>query len=388
MKVALLTFARTNNYGATLQCYALCKYIESQGHCVDIINIPLVAAGKSREGKAEQFIKKVVNKLARLSGHTRQSDYEIRYKRTPEQQQEDRKYDMLNMGLFDTFRSKYFRNLTHEYVTPADFEADYPDADIYIVGSDQVWNLWVTNIQYPLFFFSFVKPGKKKISYAPSMGGNTNFKFRKEEVATIQSLLDKFNAISVRDKTSKTILKNVFDRDAVEVLDPTFLIDGYDDLLAGSDLDAKGSLYNFKFIINDNWVEAIRFIAREQKLDIRMDGCLIPIEGFPFHPLCSVHEWLRLIKTSNFVFTDSFHGMVFSILFRQQFIATPSYKGGEERYMDLASKLGLEDRVYFTPRQIMDSKEIWMKPIDYDKVYSKLDRLKTSSRQYLLEYLK
>lgn len=240
----------------------------------------------------------------------------------------------------------------------------------------------------PSFLFLIRQTRQKKISYAPSMGGNTNFKFRKEEVATIQSLLDKFNAISVRDKTSKTILKNVFDRDAVEVLDPTFLIDGYDDLLAGSDLDAKGSLYNFKFIINDNWVEAIRFIAREQKLDIRMDGCLIPIEGFPFHPLCSVHEWLRLIKTSNFVFTDSFHGMVFSILFRQQFIATPSYKGGEERYMDLASKLGLEDRVYFTPRQIMDSKEIWMKPIDYDKVYSKLDRLKTSSRQYLLEYLK
>lgn len=387
MKVALLTFARTNNYGATLQCYALSKYIESQGHRVNIINIPLIAAGKSRDNCIERFIKKIKRRLNLLLGGNKKYDYEIRYKRSPEQIKEDQKYDMKNMALFDEFRNKYFKNFTHEYITQADFENDYPDADLYIVGSDQVWNLWVTNMQYPLFFFSFVKVGKKKISYAPCMGGNVNFKFRKNEITTIQPLLDQFSAISVRDKTSKSILKNIFNKESTEVLDPTFLIDNYDELLADSDIDAKGSLYNFKFIINDNWVKIIKIIASKLKLDIRMDACLIPIEGLPFRPTCSVQDWLRLIKTSDFIFTDSFHGMVFCILFKKQFIATPSYKGGEERYMDLAEKFGLEDRVYFTPQQIINNIDTWTKPIDYDMVYTKLEQLKSSSRQYLSDFL-
>lgn len=378
MKVAILTFARTNNYGATLQCYALSKFIEQFGHQTSIINIPLMKAGAPRK-------KTVVEKLiSKMHGYFHR--YEKRYYRTTEELQKDREYDKQNMLLFDEFRSVYFPNMTHEYLTEADFEKDFPQADLYVVGSDQVWNLWVTNIQYPLFFFSFLKHREKRISYAACFGGDRNFKFENEELDSIRKLLSDFTGISVRDTTGLSILKEKFNIDATQVLDPTFLIDSYNELLKDSSVDASHNLFSFKFIINDEWVKVIKYLAGELSLNIRMDTCLIPVNGLPFKPLCTVQDWLKLIKTSDFVFTDSFHGMVFCIIFRKQFIVTPSYKGGEERYMDLALKLGLEERVYTSPKEIFYSKK-WKNVIDYDAVYKRLDVLKKNSKNFLTQYL-
>lgn len=378
MKVAILTFARTNNYGATLQCYALTKFVEQCGHQVSIINVPLLKAGAPRK---KNFMDKLHSKI-----HSYFHGYEKRYKRTTEQLLHDKEFDQQNMKLFDLFRASYFPNLTHEYISELDFEKDFPYADLYIVGSDQVWNIWVTNIQYPLFFFSFLKKNEKRISYAACMGGDRNFKFNEDESKTICSLLERFNGISVRDTTGLAILKNKFNISAVQVLDPTFLIDSYDSLLKDSSVDAKGSMFCFKFIINDYWVKVIKHMSKELTLNVRMDTCLIPIDGLPFKPICSVQDWLSLIKTSDFVFTDSFHGMVFCILFRKQFVVTPSYKGGEERYMDLALKLGLEERVYTSPKEIFCSKK-WKDTIDYNVVYKKLDILRENSKSFLTQYL-
>lgn len=389
MRVAVLTFARTNNYGATLQCYALAKYVESHGHEVKIINVPLVAPGKARRKNLSLRLRDKFIRLKERIIPSKQPDYEKRFYRTPEQLKIDKQWSDKNMILFDDFRKKFLKNITREYITEQDFISDYPDADLYIVGSDQVWNIWVTNIQYPIFFFSFVKPEKTCISYAACMGGDRKFNFEKDEINTISSLLDKFNGISVRDETGIDILRKKFNKDAIQVLDPTFLpsVTDYDPILADSNIDAKGCLFNFKFIINESWVQVIHHIANKKNLKIRMDTCLIPIEGLEFRPECSVADWLKLIKTSDFIFTDSFHGMVFCILFRKNFIATPSYKGGEERYMDLAKKFGLEDRIYFTPDEVIKNTDIWMKPIDYDKVYRNIEIWKNKSYTFINKFI-
>lgn len=381
MKVCILTFAVTNNYGATLQCYALSKFIQQQGHETIILNVPLQRAGAPRY--KVKLIKRIKNKIHKILFKNVSNE---RYHRTKEQLRQDNKYAEQNMQLFDVFREKYFKNITHPYINEIDFVKDYPKADLYIVGSDQVWNLWVTNYQYPIFFLSFVKEGCKRISYAACMGGDRNFQFRKDELEKMGTLLNKFDAISVRDSTSINILERHFNISAQQVLDPTFLVDSYDELLADSNIDASGCMFNFKFIINDAWVEVIKLISSELKLKIRMDTCLIPIKGLPFHPLCGVQDWLKLIKTSDFVFTDSFHGMVFCILFKKQFIATPSYKGGEERYMDLAAKLGLEDRVFSNVNDVLASK-VWTKKIDYENVYEKLESMRDVSRSFLIKQL-
>lgn len=386
MKVAILTFAVTNNYGATLQCYALQEFLRNQGHETLILNVPLQKAGGAR--KVRTFIDRVKGKLNPLYCMV-WGQKEGRYYRSKRESLIDHAFEAANMRLFDMFRQKYFYSITHPYIIEDDFLKDYPEADAYVVGSDQVWNPWVTNFQYPIFFLSFVKSGRKKISYAACMGGDRNFEFTYEESTTIKKLINEFNSVSVRDKTAISILKNKFHFEAIEVLDPTFLIDNslYNKVIDDSNLDATGCMFCFKFIINDAWSKIIKDMASEMNLSIRMDSCVIPINGLPFQPTCSVADWLKLIKTSEFVFTDSFHGMVFCILFRKNFVATPSYKGGEERYLDLARKFGLENRVYTSMKDMVESKKIWMQPINYDDVYEKLEPLRKQSVSFLLNAL-
>lgn len=391
MKVGILTFARTNNYGATLQCYALSEFLKKNGCEVIIINVPLLYPGKS---KKISFLIKIYLKFNMLFKYIfKHKSYLLirenkRYKRNINQQIEDNKYDKLNMNEFEKFRSKYLPEITKEYFSKSDFEKEYPEADLYIVGSDQVWNNWVTNIQYDIFFFSFLKSGSKRISYAPSFGGSSKWTYDTELTCKIKDLLLQFNKISVRDIDSMNILNNVFKLQGEAVLDPTFLIDNYDELLNDSNLDAKGNMFCFKFIINDYWADVIQFMAKELNLSVRMDSCLIPIKDFPFNPVTSIPDWLRLIKTSDFVFTDSFHGMVFCILFKKQFVVTPSYANGEGRYKDLAEKLGLEDRLYTKTQDVYSHKEIWKKKINYNLVYEKIESLRYESKDFLFGFIK
>lgn len=396
MKIALLTFINTNNYGATLQGYAMDRFLKQQGHEVVILNVPLLNAGKD---KKKSLVTRAFNKISRyvrrlfilVNKSKRQEFYEKRrIIRDENILVESQKFDSINMSYFDLFRKEYLPNITEKkYFFDNDFTDSFlSDIDVFIVGSDQVWNPWITNTQVGVFFFSFVNGAQKRIAYAPSFGGSRKWNYTESETQYIKTLLAKFDGISVRDGDSKYILNNIFKFDGFEVLDPTFLIDNYDELIADCDLDAKGSVFSFKFIINEYWADVVKFLAAELNLDVRMDACLIPFEGLPFKPLCKPNEWIKLIKTSDFVFTDSFHGMVFCILFKKEFIVTPSYENGEGRYKDLAMKLGLEDRLYTTTKDIYNNKEVWKQKIDYDAVYEKLDKLKMNSKDYLLSHLK
>lgn len=395
MKVAILTYARTNNYGATLQCYALDKYIKSLGHETIILNVPL-DDGSCRKltrplyKRVLGLAKRIVVKMIRLVMPAKNSmkDYEIRYSLTREQRVQEQAYSNQNMLLFDEFRQKYMPNLSIEYFTLQELIDNYPDADAFIVGSDQVWNVKICTHQYPIFFLEFVKKNHKRISYAACMGGDSNYMFVGKTKEHVKELLSKFDHIAVRNEMAVNICRNNFNFTPQQVLDPTFLIDNYDELLAETKQDAKGSLYVDKFIINDPWMKSIREIAKQKNLSIRMDNCLIEIPGVPFTPLCTVQDWLGILKTADLIFTDSFHCSVFCILFKKQFVVAPSYQGGEGRMIDLLKKFCIEDRFYRTPKDLIDNIDVWSKPIDYDKVYAKMEILRKESRIYLKEALK
>ena len=405
MRIAILTFARTNNYGATLQCYALNKYIRSLGHETIIINLPLDDG--SVRGKKETpsvvkppMIKRIIWRLRYFFYKTKGKffyrnkqnvceiePYEIRYELSPTQREEELKFSAANMKLFDAFREKYLSNITKEFFEEEDFAKDYPKADVYVVGSDQVWNLAITRWQYPLFFLSFVKGKSTKIAYAACMGGSEDILFSKEQKKKIGTLLKGFDAISVRNQIAANILYKNFSINVKQVVDPTILLDSYEELARESSVDATGSLWFDKFIINDLWLDAIKFVANQQELNIRADRNLIRIPDIPFNPVVSVADWLRLVQTSEFVFTDSFHCTVFCILFRKQFITTPSYRGGEGRMLDLLKKLGIENRFFYNPESVQNDVKRWEASIDYDKVYDKLNKLRAESKEFLREAL-
>ena len=393
MKVAILTFARTNNYGATLQCYALNKYIQDLGHETIILNVPL-DDGSVRPRKKRNIIVRglhfgynFLKRLFKVNSPKKLEEYEIRYPLSIESIEQEKKYSDLNMKLFDDFRTKYLPNITDEYFSFEDFENNYPNADAYVVGSDQVWNLQITGWQYPIFFLSFVKDRSKRISYAACMGGNSDIIFEGKTKTNIQNLLNKFDSIAVRNEMAMNIFKNNFTNHPTQVLDPTFLIDNYNELLAETKQNAIGCIYVDKFIINEPWMNAVREIASHQKLNIRMDNCLIEIKDVPFTPLCTVQDWLGIINTADLIFTDSFHCSVFCILFHKQFVVAPSYQGGEGRMIDLLEKFGLEDRFYRNPDELINNMDKWLQPIDYSKVDKKIATMKADSREFLKKAL-
>jgi hypothetical protein len=153
MKIAILTFARTNNYGATLQCYALSRFLQEKGHSVIVINVPLGSPsydGMTRNMPVYSFLRKIKRFIGRkLKGIfpflRKKCEENQRYERTKKQLKTDADFSDLNMIEFDKFRQRFFPPLTSIYNDESDFSKNKPQADLYITGSDQVWNLWITN---------------------------------------------------------------------------------------------------------------------------------------------------------------------------------------------------------------------------------------------------
>ena len=257
MKVAILTFSRTTNYGAALQCYALSSFIRKAGHEVIIFNAPLDSEGAIEVSLARLILRKIKKTLKNIISSNKQSNSEfVRYYRDEKEKKEDIYWDNQVKLLFDSFNQTYLPPFTKELKNEQDFKKQYPQADLYIVGSDQVWNLSITQSQKKIFFFSFLKD-EARISYAASFGGSTQWLGTKEETQEIYRLLKKFKGISVRENSGISILHNTFHLNGVEVLDPTLLLSGteYDKLAEKSDLEASQDLYAYKFIINDRQSE-------------------------------------------------------------------------------------------------------------------------------------
>lgn len=389
MKVAILTFSKTTNYGAALQCYALSSFIQNVGHEVIIFNAPLDSEEAINVSLIRLICRKVKKTLKKIILSNKQSNSEfVRYSRSEKEKKEDIYWDRQVRLLFESFNQTYLPPFTKELKNEQDFKEQYPQADLYIVGSDQVWNLSITQSQKKIFFFSFLKD-EARISYAASFGGSTQWSGTPKETQEINQLLKKFKGISVRENSGISILHDIFHLNGVEVLDPTLLLSSieYDKLAEKSNLEASQDLYAYKFIINDIWLETLKFISEETESKLRMDCETIQLPNIPFNPALSIEGWLKLIKTAKFVVTDSFHCTVFCILFKKQFIVSPSYSGGEGRMLSFLKKLGLEDRFYYTTKDIRKNAKAWKTPIDYDKVYQKLNYHKEQSRKYLMSYL-
>lgn len=389
MKVAILTFSKTTNYGAALQCYALSSFIQNAGHEVIIFNAPLDSEEAINVSLVRLICRKAKKTLKNIILSNKQSNSEfIRYSRNEKEKKEDIYWDKQVRLLFESFNQTYLPPFTKELKNEQDFKEQYPQADLYIVGSDQVWNLSITQSQKQIFFFSFLKD-EARISYAASFGGSTQWSGTPKETQEINQLLKKFKGISVRENSGISILHDIFHLNGVEVLDPTLLLSSieYDKLAEKSNLEASQDLYAYKFIINDIWLETLKFISEETESKLRMDCETIQLPNIPFNPALSIEGWLKLIKTAKFVVTDSFHCTVFCILFKKQFIVSPSYSGGEGRMLSFLKKLGLEDRFYYTTKDIRKNAKAWKTPIDYDKVYQKLNYHKEQSRKYLMSYL-
>lgn len=355
-KIAILTFQNAINYGAILQCFALQEFLKSQFSCeVDVINYtpnyfkkvffdpvnPFSAKGMDNKIKA--FIKLI-----------------IRHKEMLDQ---SKKYQSLLRFVNENI------NLTE--IKKKLKEEEY---DIYITGSDQIWNLKLLDNDTS-YLLDFVED-KKKVSYAASFKIQDVDEFASSSYRKYLKLFDK---ISVRESNLVDYLKENYQIDSVSVLDPTLLIDNE----FWTDNISKERIINEEYILiyfvnppEELIVRAFSY-AKSHQLTIVSLNKLDTKDEYIDYSYASIEEYLNLFFYSNTIFTTSFHGMAFSIIFEKQFFFEVPHKtfNNNDRLKDLASKLGLQNQNLAIAKEDKD--------IKWDNVRNNLDIYRDFSKKYL-----
>ncbi|TJJ59400.1 polysaccharide pyruvyl transferase family protein [Escherichia coli] len=344
-KVGIVTLPLVSNYGGILQCLALNFVLRKLGYKVTLIDI------KPRPPVIKGIILNILSRcpFQNIKG--------IREQYVKEKKNENT-------------ISKYINNRTGKITDSSGLEKAFNnlDLDAVIVGSDQVWRYeYINNDMYAAYFLNFVKEKKcKKISYAASFGVD-NWNHENKRSVT-QKLLSQFDAISVREISGVQICNNEFAVKNVEhVLDPTMLdLTFYDELLDGvnekKEFDKK---YLLKYVLDEKDIADNISLLINKKYGLSNEVNILG-KGKNY----SIEEWVLAFKKATYIVTDSFHGMVFSILFNKNFIVIGNKSRGLSRFVSLLGKLDLLDRLFY-PEEIINNKrliEILHKDIDYCNV--------------------
>lgn len=339
----------TNNFGAILQSYALSKTIDKLGYEVKVINY------------RNQISESITDRLS-----------------------------VQNLNEFRINHIPY----TLPCYTDEDLTRLNNDFDTFIVGSDQVWNYnylkWAFPDNIAKYFLNFVSPTKKIISYAASFAED-NWSGNANEVEEAIQALSRFSHISVREKSGVNICKNIFKVDSNHVLDPTFLLDNdeYENIISEENvhtIDKKYILYfsldnDLESTINTN--ENLINFSNQNKLKIvNAKGEQINYLGNNFIKYHTISQWLSYIKNSDLVITDSYHGIIFSIIFKRQFIALQRDYAGNERLNSLFSLLKISDK-YVKDLNSIDINSQYKNKIDYNSIYKILKIERSNSLSFL-----
>lgn len=361
MKVGILTFHRSKNYGAVLQAFALQKVLKKKGFEAYIIDRYL-------------GYKTLFHRV-----------YHLFYPKFI--------YTRLTWKIFDRFSKKYIQPRTKKYNSARSLKQfnKTEKFDAVIVGSDQVWRMEFSQIGNNYFLDFINDHAVKKISYAASFG---NDKWNGDKMVTknICELLKDFNSISVREISGVKICADVFNLRATHVLDPTLLLNRED---YESIIDISSDKYRNKKLVSyilGNKLEELRYcdnFARKNKLDYEdiyhayslYEFFSKPIYGRKKFIHLSVPQWLSEIKDAEYIITNSFHATVFAIIFGKQFIVLDHKSGGTSRLISLLNLTGLQDRFIHNIKDV--SLEHLQKPIDYKSAHSMIEIEKKRSFEFI-----
>lgn len=361
MKIKTITCHDVYNSGASLQAYALMKYLNKIGNEVQIIDYKpdylsnhykILSINNSKYEKNN--IIKIIYLAIKLPG---------------------RLLALKDKKRYDEFREMYLNITDRRYTSNEELKKNIPEADMYICGSDQIWNCKFNNGKDPAFYLDFVPKEKIKVSYAASFAtDNIDDKYK----PIIKERIKNLNYIGVRETSALTILKDLDIHDGVQVMDPVFLIDKNDWSNITYNIKSK---QKYIFVYDFDKSELIREIAikiaREKKLKIytvfKSDYSDKVIKRMG--PL----DFISYIKNAEFIISNSFHGTAFSIIFEKQFIVINRKEEINTRMRDLLNTLNMENRL-ISESYNLDS---IIKNIDYKKVYLHLDEKIRLSKDYL-----
>lgn len=374
-KIGIITIVHVNNYGAELQAFALQHKLNELGYDAELINYLFYKNPRFKPTKkSKPFIK--------LS--LKQSIKELLYpyfkkiKSLPYIKQKK-----LRDNKFSEFHKLYTRQTKEINTIDKLYDTKF-NYDIYVVGSDQVWNP-NTNINIEPYFLTFAPKDKLKVSYASSFGVNSIPLIHQEKYA---SLLDNLDKIGTREKTGVEIVKSISSKEATWVLDPTFLLNKNE----WSEFEISTTInkpYLLMYVLTDSdYISNLaNQIAEKHNLQIvricknafvedKSENVINIIDAGP-------REYLGLFAKASFVLTTSFHGTCFSVNFNIPFFTIlKKNKTNNSRQIDLLADLGIKDRILFIEDKVSD-KEIMA--INFTDVNVKLEKNRNNSLKFLTD---
>lgn len=370
MKIAFITLSCAYNYGAVLQAYAMWKYLQNLGN--ETVLIDYITERYQVEAKDHVF--KVGGRWAG-NAFMRMIWKTTYYKIERKVQQH-----------FKDFLRKNTR-LTPTYYNNEELIEKPVQADLFISGSDQIWNTDFSLDKKPdkPYFLDFAAEDKPRLAYASSFGKNRLGEEKKE----IKKYLEKFQAIGVREKSAIKIIDELGLKAEI-VADPTLLCsrEEWSGMAAGR-MEEKKYLLLFQIHPKKELLELGRKLAKEKGLSLVIVSPN-PLDRKKMYKwkvryLPKVEEWLSYFKFAEFVLTDSFHATVFSTIFEKQFLTYAQNKYNS-RITGYLSVLGLPEKSVsnFSSEQIEAALN---RRVDYGVVTPIRKEFTEKSKQWLVNQL-
>ena len=364
MKIGILTLPLHTNYGGILQAYALQRVLQDMGHDVVLLD------SYPQCPRLKPFPLQQLTYLKRLIWNMRFPRKKVAI--------------FAEKGSIARFPKKeHIRQFYRQHVRHVPFPSttlNPTDFDALIVGSDQVWRpIYSPNIFDA--YLSFAKDWNqvKRIAYATSFGTD-EWEYTEEHTAECRRLAQLFDAVSVREESGVALCREHLGVEASWVLDPTLLVDvkHYMEHIEKATVTYPSSMC-FSYILDASEEKETIFqhIARSKGYN---SVAFRNVDDPDNSAAPTVEEWLKAFHDAEFVFTDSFHGCVFSIIFNKPFVVYGNKKRGMARFHSLLAQFGLEDRLIAT---LDDAASIACQSINWGKVNARLVELCTYSMDFL-----
>ena len=387
MKIGIVTSHTSfkNNYGAVLQCYALCEQLKLWNIEPHVINYTYQNSAMT-VGMATRESHSIFNRLKYIFSGDVGFIQKIQYRL-------NRKNRMAMEKLFVDFYKTYIPMTSAEGKSFEEISENGFGYDGYITGSDQVWNPIIHNNQNdPCCFLQFAEDGAKRIAYAPSFGIAELPENCKEN---LKKYVDTFDAVSVREVSGQKILFDAMGKEYPIVLDPTMMADEkiYQSISSNKPKNLpEHYILCYRFGKVKYFEDILKKVSRKLGLPVVELPLSIESYGKRSRKTYSVGpaEFIGTIKGADLVMTDSFHCSVFSILNHKPFYtfyrqANHDKNSMNGRMADLLDKLNLQDRLIANAE---DYKKIdFSLAINYDGVDEKLSQNRQTSQEYLKKAL-
>lgn len=355
-KVKMLTFHNAENYGATLQAYALKETLKEFGVNPKFINYENDKILSDYKLIRTNSLKSFFSSLWYLPRN-------LKRKRS-----------------FKGFSDRYLDTTFKVYLSKEDIEKDIESGEIFVAGSDQIWNPELTDGLSDVYTLNFEREDIKKIIYGASLG---NEELLHKNNLDFKSKLSGLDSISVREQSIIEPLEKICGKKVEQVIDPTLLLDksAWDKLISENvttKLPHEQYILVYTLFESDEVTKIANNISKTTGLKVVHFRKYNAYENefmnlYTNGPV----DFVNAFKNAAYVITNSFHGTVFSLIFERKFYSVlPSTRAG--RIKDLLSDLDLSDRIVQDACQVnLDAS------IDYTTTKEKIDTLKSKSIEYL-----